>query len=146
MALINFKASNFESLKGGNIQVDEDFAPLLVKMNEVAVKHGINVIVTSAFRSDTNVKGAIVTPAQMSNHLVGHAIDCNLRKGKEYFNSAKMNDKLGADNVFIKECTAFLRWGGEFHNTDPVHFDDELNIKNPDLWKKKFAKFHKVPA
>ncbi|MEP7169389.1 MAG: M15 family metallopeptidase [Bacteroidota bacterium] len=138
MGIIKFTASNFE----GNCDVDEDFAPLLTKMNEVAIKHGITVVVTSSLRADTNVKGAIVTPAIMSNHLVGHAIDCNLKKGTEYFNSVKMNDRTGADNDFINECKSFIKWGGEFHKNDPVHFDDRLNQTNPDLWKSKYDMLH----
>lgn len=141
MKIINFKASNFV----GDCEVDEDFSTYLSKMNEVAIKHKITVIVTSAGRKDTNVKGAIVTPAQMSNHLVFHAIDCNLKSiiTGEYFNSEKMKDGKGLDEAFIqdvKECG--LRWGGDFHTVDSVHFDDGLNIHNPELWKKKFNELH----
>ena len=141
MAIINFKASNFI----GECLVDEDFAVYLSKMNEVAIAHKISVIVTSALRKDTNVKGAIVTPAQMSNHLVGCAIDTNLKSitTGEYFNSVKMKDAKGLDESFIqavKECG--LRWVGDFHTVDSVHFDNGLNIHSPELWKKKYEKLH----
>ena len=37
-------------------------------------------MVTHAFRTkDQNLDGTVVTPASKSNHLVGHAIDMNLK-------------------------------------------------------------------
>lgn len=56
----NFTASNFK----GECLCDEDFIPLLEKMNSIAVTHQITVIVISSYRKDANVVGAIVTPAK----------------------------------------------------------------------------------
>ena len=142
MELGNFKASNFE----GNCLVDKEFFPCLVTMNDIAIKHGMIVIITSAFRKDTNVKGAIVTPAQMSKHLVGHAIDCNVRNKKtgEYYNSKKMGDGTGDDEKFLEDVdrNTDLRWGQAFNKPDSVHFDDALNIKKPLIWKQKYKELH----
>ena len=140
--LVNFTASNFK----GSCLVDEEFTPHLKAMNDVAVKHNMMVIVTSAFRPNTNVKGAIVKPATMSNHLVGHAIDCNLQntKTKEYYNSTKMKDDKGDDYAFCQEVVqkTGLRWGGSFNTPDSVHFDDGLNLMLPRLYSEKYNLFH----
>jgi len=143
MKIINFKASNFE----GDCWVDEDFAnKCLVPMNTIAVKHQMIVVITSSGRKDTNVKGAIVTPAKMSNHLVYHAIDCNVKNKTtgEYYNSKKMGDGIGADELFLEDVdrNTDLRWGQAFNVPDSVHFDDALNIKKPNLWKEKYKELH----
>ena len=144
MNTVNFKASNFE----GECNVDKEFAPLLNQMNEVAVKHNMIVVITSSLRKDTNVRGAIVTPAQMSNHLIGHAIDCNVKSKTtgEYFNSKKMGDGTGADELFLEDVdrNTDLRWGQAFNKPDSVHFDDALNIKKPDVWRQKYNSLHNI--
>ena len=104
------------------------------------------VVITSSHRTDTNVKGAIVTPAIMSNHLVGHAIDCNVKSKTtgEYFNSKKMGDGTGPDELFLEDVdrNTDLRWGQAFNKPDSVHFDDALNIKKPAVWHEKYRLLH----
>lgn len=140
--MINFKASNFR----GDCFIDEDFKPYLDRMNTVLIKHDMTWIVTSSFRPDTNVKGAIVTPAVMSNHLVGHGIDGNMinNKTKEYYNSTKLGDGTGLDELCCREImnTCGLTWGETFNHPDSVHFDDRLNIKDPTLWLIKYNTLH----
>jgi hypothetical protein len=144
MKIVSFKASNFE----GECNVDEEFAQLLNHMNAIAVKHNMTVVITSSHREDTNVIGAIVTPAQMSNHLIGHAIDCNVKNKTtgEYFNSRKMGDGTGADELFLEDVdrNTDLRWGQSFNKPDSVHFDDAINIKRPVVWKQKFSSLHDI--
>ena len=139
MKLKNYIGSNFE----GICLVDEEFIPLLKQMNEIAIKHDMIVVVTSSYRKDTVVKGAIVTPAKMSNHLIGHAIDCNVKNKKtgEYYNSKKMGDGTGDDEKFLEDVdrNTDLRWGQAFNNPDSVHFDDALNIKKPKTWQEKYT-------
>lgn len=142
MKVTAFKASNFE----GSCNVDEEFIPLLKQMNTIAIKHSVVVVITSSLRMDTNVKGAIVLPAQMSNHLVGHAIDCNIRSRKtgEYFNSKKMGDNKGVDDIFLQDVDAntALSWGASFNIPDSIHLDDRLNIKYPEKWHEKYKSLH----
>jgi len=144
MKTTNFKASNFEN----ECNVDEEFALLLNQMNDIAVKHNMVVVITSSLRKDTNVIGAIVTPAQMSNHLIGHAIDCNVKNKAtgEFFNSKKMGDGAGADEIFLEDVdrNTDLRWGQAFNKPDSVHFDDALNIKKPNVWREKFNSLHGI--
>ncbi|WPU91615.1 M15 family metallopeptidase [Mucilaginibacter sabulilitoris] len=136
-----FTASNFKN----NCTIDEDFEPTLIKINSIAEKFNITVFVTSSFRIDANVAGAIVTPATHSNHMVGHAIDCNLELDGAFFNSARMLTDTGVVRRFINEVKAQgIRWGGDFGKPDPVHFDDGLNIKDMAAWTAKFNEIHNI--
>lgn len=139
-----FISSNFK----GICTIDEDFEPILLKMNDIAQKYNITVVVNSSYRVDTNVHGAIVTPATHSNHMIGHAIDCNLQLNGVLYNSVKMQADKGVVKQFINEvkATAGMRWGGDFGKPDPVHFDDGLNIKNMALWTAKYNALHNVNA
>jgi hypothetical protein len=144
MNIVNFKASNFE----GECNVDEEFVPLLNQMNAIAIQHNMIIVITSSYRKDTNVNGAIVIPAQMSNHLIGHAIDCNVKSKitGEFFNSKKMGDGTGADELFLEDVdrNTDLRWGQAFNKPDSVHFDDAINIKKPLVWQQKFNAAHNI--
>lgn len=121
----------------GICNIDDEFKPMMDIINDTCKQFDFTCVITSSKRASTLVKGAIVTPAQMSNHLVGHAIDCNLKNNKtgEYYNSKKMGDGIGTDECVIKAIEAKgIRWGGEFRAKDEVHFDDSINLKNPDHW------------
>ena len=136
-----FISSNFK----GDCTIDEDFEPSLIKMNAIAQKYNITVHVNSSFRVDANVRGAIVTPATHSNHMIGHAIDCNLELAGGFYNSARMQTDTGVVRQFINEVKAAgFRWGGDFRKQDPVHFDDGLNIHNMAIWTEKYNKLHGV--
>ncbi len=141
--MIKFTASNFK----GDCNIDPDFAPMLSKMNAIAAHHNIHVIVISSYRIDANVKGAIVTPATHSNHMIGHAIDCNIEHDGGYYNSKLMQTDTGVVHQFIQECKeAGFRWGGDFGTKDPVHFDDGLNVNNLVAWTEKYNKLHRTTA
>lgn len=138
--LIEYKNTNIKGFQGHKIMIETSFAPKLDTINTLAIKHGLMVWVTNSTRIGKVVlKGAIVTPSKISNHKVGHAIDMNLQdiKTGEWFNTAKMRDGVGKDNVFLTEVDldSQLRWGGRFSVKDEVHIDDGLNIVNPELYK-----------
>ena len=136
-----FTASNFKN----DCTIDEDFEPSLIKMNAIAQKYNITVFVNSSYRVDANVPGAIVTPATHSNHMIGHAIDCNLELAGAFYNSTKMQTATGVIRQFIDEVKAAgLRWGGDFGKPDPVHFDDGLNITNMLAWTAKYNQLHGI--
>jgi len=133
MKIINYKNTNIQ----GTCTIDDGFAPVMDHINDVCKKHGFIFIVTSSKRNSIIVPGAIVKPAEMSNHLVGHAVDGNLKSIKtgEYFNSKKMGDGKGDDEAVIHDIESTMdRWGGRFKTPDTVHFDSGLNIKNPAHW------------
>lgn len=143
--IINFKASNFK----GDCFVDEEFANVyLTRMNNVLINHNMNCIITSSGRHDANVKDAIVTPAQMSNHMIYHAIDFNLvnNKTKEWYDSTKLGDGKGDDEICCRDIMKVtgLIWGETFNHPDSVHFDDRTDIKNPELWHQIYNELHNV--
>ena len=132
---------------GKELKADVDFMPHLDRLNQYAAECGVQIHVTSSAREQgSGVSGAIVTPAGRSNHLVGHAIDMNLKSASGFFNSSKLK-RSNFDNLpgeikdllnRIKEDKV-LRWGGEFSQEDPVHIDDDLNHRNPGRWDRKLA-------
>lgn len=137
--MISYKNTQFV----GECNVDEEFVPYLNKMNEIAKRYQIMIIVTSSYRVDANVKGAIVTPATHSNHMVGHAIDCNLKWKGTLYNSTMLYSPIGEIRQFIDECVGIgMRWGGAFSKPDPVHFDDGLNINDMNKWLTKYNALH----
>lgn len=141
--MTKYMASNFR----GECLVDDDFISCLDKMNQIAVGYGIIVIVNSSYRIDANVTGAIVKPATHSNHMIGHAIDCNLELDGMYYNSQRMLNDTGTIKQFIRDVEASgMRWGGRFSTPDPVHFDDNFYWKNPTAWTEKYNKLHRTTA
>lgn len=139
--LVEFKASQFV---GKTILADKDFIPALERINEYAKKHEVQIHITSSFRKTAIVRGAIVTPAKMSNHMIGHAIDMNIRYGDNYSKWCNSNC-LAQPNLpepiasFIEDIRndKNLRWGGDFSKRDTVHIDDNYN-KDPEKWKLKY--------
>jgi len=120
---------------GKKLQCDKGFVPTLDKVNEYAKKHDVLIHVTSSFRPDANVKGAVVKPARRSNHMVGHAFDFNLRYGEGHWKWANNAMMKTYPNVpapvkgFIDDIRndPGLRWGGDFRPIDAIHIDDGFN-------------------
>lgn len=141
--LITYKSDIFI---GKEIQIDEDFLTSLKLIEDYARFNSLQIYITQAVRnSNTVVNGAIVKPATKSNHLIGHAIDMNIQfKGKLY-----NSDDLAKERLYLlpNEIQYFingirkndsLRWGGDFDTPDPVHIDDGLNLRKPELWEEKY--------
>ena len=136
-----FKGSQFI---GKTVLADVEFLPALEKINRFAADNELQIYVTSSARQHgVSVGGAIVRPASRSNHLVGYAIDMNIRHSGKHFNS--LNLKKGNFSLLPLAIQSFidsirkaspLRWGGDFN--DPVHIDDGLNIHSPAVWNEKF--------
>src|SRR5690606_11951139 len=129
--LVEFTASNFV---GKKVIADNDFVAGLKRINKYAKDSEVLIHVTSSYRKDANVANAIVTPSKMSNHMVGHAIDMNVRYGDDYkkwCNSAALNKTTLPEPVakFINLISADveLRWGGDFRKKDSVHIHDYYN-------------------
>lgn len=138
--------------RGNPIQVSADFIKELALLESWAVELDLYIHVTSSFRQkDVPVTGAIVPPARRSNHYVGHAIDMNLIYRGNFFNSSKLADfhsLPGAIQNFIGKIRAhdYLRWGGDFMKADPVHIDDNLSRRYPNLWDEKFIRLAQARA
>ena len=144
--LVLFQGSHFS---GKPCRADEEFVPSLEKINQYASDAGVQVFVTSSFRTSTNVEGAIVKPAVISNHLAGHGIDMNLVYGKKQFANSRILAKYPAVPAPVKQFLKSviedpdLRWGGKFRNADPVHIDDGLN-RNRAAWDARYEAMQKA--
>lgn len=126
---------------GKPILADADFIVHLETINELAKTNGLKIFITSSTRPlGVPVSGAVVPPAKMSNHFVGHAIDMNVQMGGTLFNSnalGNFSSLPSAIKTFLNAIRSHpvLRWGGDFG--DPVHIDDGLNIREPSTWRAK---------
>jgi D-alanyl-D-alanine carboxypeptidase/Putative peptidoglycan binding domain len=123
-----FKRIANPSVGDNDLVVDADFLGSLEILNDQAKAAKITLYVTQGFRVDgAAVSGAVVTPAKRSQHLIGHAIDCDFRDGATFITSDTFKNGDEADSVddFITAVKQKgLRWGGDFTPRDYVHFDD----------------------
>ena len=142
MPLIKYTSPNVKGYNGKVIWIELGFLKTIQAIDDCCKNAGFIFWVTSAFRKETDViHGAVVNPATMSNHKVGHAIDGNLQHiaTGEWFNSLKMGDKTGIDQQLIEAITAHgVRFGGNFRKADNVHFDDALNLRDPQRWRELY--------
>jgi len=137
--LVLFEGSRF---MGKPCRADIEFVPMLEKINAYAEQANVHIVVTSSFRTTTNVKGAIVKPATYSNHLAGHGIDMNIRYDNRLANSkilAQYPDVPAPVRQFLHNVIndSELRWGGQFRHKDPVHIDDGLN-RDRRKWEERY--------
>ena len=134
MKIIEYSHS---ALVGKPCIIEEGFIVAMDRLCYYAIECGLKIYIVSSYRNSTVVDGAIVQPATLSNHLIGHAIDANLVDGKDFWNSKKLEGELtGNVKKFIEaiEKDTVLRWGGRFTEKDVVHFDDSLNIRDIAKW------------
>lgn len=131
---------------GAPVTADRDFFAALDRIAGFAADTGLFVHVTSSTRDPGgNVAGAIVKPADRSNHLVGHAIDMNLRDTAGRLFTSGMLKALASQPAAVRRFIELvrqdpaLRWGGDFTRPDPVHIDDGLNVNDPATWDAKLA-------
>ncbi|XP_002127257.2 uncharacterized protein LOC100178871 [Ciona intestinalis] len=123
------------------IRVEDGFVGPMDTISNSARACGVTVVVTSSFRKQGQpVPGHIVPPASRSNHLVGHAIDMNLKTPAGYCNSRCLAARSNSyAECFLKKVMgAGLRWGGIWNQPDPVHIDDGLNRRSPNTWLSLF--------
>lgn len=74
-------------------------------------------------------RGAVVTPATRSQHLIGHAVDLNIVTGSTVVTSAMFiagRAPKAATDFVAAAVAQGLRWGGNFSDIDPPHFDDPV--------------------
>ncbi|MCW8935350.1 MAG: M15 family metallopeptidase [Gammaproteobacteria bacterium] len=116
--------------------------PLIQLMNKSANSLKLTIYINQALRlHGVKVTGSVVPPASKSQHLIGHAIDCNIVDGSSWNTSKdfkKKNQTANADK-FIKAIKKGLyRWGGDFSQIDTPHFDKQLNANTFDYDAKFF--------
>jgi hypothetical protein len=129
--LDDFKTIENPTVGNGDLVVDADFTGSLGLLNTAAKDAKVKLYITQAFRvAGVPVSGAVVTPASKSQHLIGHAIDCNILDGTTRVNSTAFANGTQTDaaDKFVKAAKdAGLRWGGDFKDVDYVHFDDYVD-------------------
>lgn len=126
-----FRVLNHASVRDGDVVVAAAAADLLTTANKRAGLRSVKLVLNQAFRvNGVPVSGAVVTPATRSQHLVGHAIDCNIVDGSNWNNSrtfAAGRQTESATNFISDLKGAGYRWGGDFSNPDTPHFDKRLD-------------------
>ncbi len=128
-----------------DVKVHEDFVPRLEFMEKEAKARAIELFITSSLRKpNTPVTNAIVTPAKMSNHFVGHAVDLNFIFQGKWYGSRSFKEAKPIPNEICTLIEAIkgnrhLRWGGDFSTPDYIHFDDKINAQDPESYKAKLA-------
>ncbi|MCP4180564.1 MAG: M15 family metallopeptidase [bacterium] len=144
--LVVYTSSNIKGYKNKQVIVDSHFVSTLSKVNKLAQKNNLTVIVTSSFRkANQKLTGTVVKPAKYSNHLTGHAIDMNIVYKNIWYTSRNMK-KSNFHNLpynvrnFINGLRkdSNIRWGGDFNTEDPVHIDDNFN-SNLVKWKVRYT-------
>ena len=138
--LSNLEASSgFKKLSSTSVLKDElvissGALQLIKDLNKHAKAKKITIKINQAFRiHGVNVTGAVVPPATKSQHLIGHAIDCNIVDGGNWNNSAAFKNNKATENAknLIKEMKkSGFRWGGDFAKVDTPHFDYQISSTN----------------
>lgn len=126
-----FKHIGKPIVSSSEIIISKPAFKLIKEMNAIAKKLKLTIKINQGLRvHGVKVKGAVVTPATKSQHLIGHAIDCNIIDGKSWNSSKDFKAKKQTENAkkFIKEMKKkSFRWGGNFSDVDTPHFDSLLN-------------------
>ena len=137
-----FKKISHSSRCDGEMVVSKEMLEYLKSANSKAKELALKSVINQAMRlSNSKVSGAVVTPATKSQHLIGHAIDCNIVDGDNWNNSktfAKGEETENAKKFISAMKTKGLRWGGDFADTDTPHFDKQVVASTIDYEYKYF--------
>jgi len=132
-----FTTLDYPSAQPGEILLHPNFAAAVAgAFNDEANRANVHLRINQAFRrADVPPSGSVVAPATKSQHLVGHAVDINIVDGPT-INTASMflaKKATAAALAYIQAVKAKgYRWGGDFSNVDPIHFDDFLDPDGED--------------
>jgi len=123
-----YEGNRITGLRGQQVIIHKGFSKALDRVDKLAEKYDIHLIVNSSYRSKK-------VQATKSNHLAGYAIDFNLiYKGKKYFtkdlklsNLLKLPKPIQNFLIAVNDDST-LRWGGYFN--DPIHIDSPINKRD----------------
>ena len=127
----SFKKLSSAKVFKDEIVISKEAKKLLTDLNGQAKDKSVTIKINQAFREHgVKVTGSVVAPASKSQHLIGHALDCNIVDGGSWNNSSDFKNNKQTKNA--KELIAALkkagyRWGGDFTPTDTPHFDAKLD-------------------
>jgi hypothetical protein len=142
-ALIQFEHPN---LIGEPCMIHRDFMPAMQMLGAIAEDCDVQLHITHSMRRlNQKLVGAIVEAAERSNHHGGSAVDLNVVCDGAYYTSKDLAISKVLKLVlghpvkrFIlaaKDGPNCIRWGGSW--SDPVHFDDNLVLRDPDEWARR---------
>ena len=78
-----YSSSNCLATGGQQVKIHDGFRSSMNTICAVAKRCNVKLLITDSYRKPGSaVLGAIVTPAALSNHKIGHAIDMNVVYGK----------------------------------------------------------------
>jgi Putative peptidoglycan binding domain. len=127
----SFKKTGSTKVQAGELVMSSGAKALLTKLNEKAKEKKVTIKINQVFREHgVKVSGAVVPPASKSQHLIGHALDCNIVDGDSWNNSTNFKNKKQTQNAkdIVKALKdAGYRWGGDFTKVDTPHFDSKLD-------------------
>lgn len=119
------------SVTADDMVVHMGFAASLDAINKAADKAGLLFHVNQTMRlAGKPVSGAVVKPASKSQHLIGNAVDFNVEHNGKKILSKDMNwSGLEQDvkNFLTEVKGAGMRWGGDWADRDPIHFDSYID-------------------
>lgn len=125
------KKIDHPSVGADDMVVHREYVAGLTSINTAADGAGIIFQVNQTFReAGKPVSGAVVKPASKSQHLIGNAVDFNIDDSGDVILSSEMkwSDLSQPAKDFITAVKAAgLRWGGDFTDRDPIHFDAFLD-------------------
>ncbi|MES2416149.1 MAG: RHS repeat-associated core domain-containing protein [Patescibacteria group bacterium] len=147
--LVDYKGSNFI---GKPATVHPDFMPGLKELNGYAENNDVSISVESSGLRNPNisVSGAVATPAKLSNHFIGQAIDVSYIDNTtgiscdfNCFKNGNVPDNV-SNLISNIQNSNNLRWGGDFKdNYDPIHIDTGLNVRNPSRYTEIYNSIYK---
>jgi len=127
----NYKKVSSSKVSKEELVISKSAKKLITDINTKAKNLSITIKVNQAFRANKiKLSGTVVTPAKKSQHLIGHAIDCNIVDGGNWNNSSSFKNKTeteGAKSIITALKDKNYRWGGDFTPTDIPHFDLKLD-------------------
>lgn len=125
-----FKVISHPNITTGELVVSSGLVSYLKEANKKAKELSLKIMLNQTMRvNGIKVSGAVVTPASKSQHLIGHAIDCNIVDGDNWNSSKTFKEKKESDNAkkFIAAMKEKgMRWGGNFSKVDTPHFDKQV--------------------
>jgi peptidoglycan hydrolase-like protein with peptidoglycan-binding domain len=132
-----FTVLDYPNAQTGEVLVHQDFASVISStLNDAAKTAKVSLNINQTFRvQGVPPSGAVVPPASKSQHLIGHAVDLNIVDGTTINSSAMFKNETETDNAdaFVSAVKKKgIRWGGDFNETDPVHFDDFVKPSGED--------------
>jgi hypothetical protein len=131
-----FTTLSYPGAKDDEVLANQGFVTGLDSLNSAAAGASVRLHLNQTYRrQDVPPSGAVVPPATRSQHLIGQAVDLNIVDGATVVSSAMfLNNTATSAAVALVQAArnTGLRWGGDFSQRDPVHFDRQVVSESED--------------